>query len=143
MKKITLIIMCLGAFLFGNAQEVSKGIKFEASKFDQVLTKAKADDKLVFLNISTSWCPPCKRMAKDVFPMESVGNYFNKNFVNLKVDAEKGEGIALAKRYKITGYPTFLLLNSSGDVVGRLVGGAAPNDFIAKIEALRVNALKK
>ena len=136
-------MLCLGAFLFGNAQDNTKGVEFEKGKFSTVLAKAKAEDKLIFMDIYATWCPPCKAMTKNVFPLEKVGTYFNKNFVNVKIDAEKGEGVALAQKYKVTAYPTFLLIDSSGEVVGRLVGGASADDFITKIEALKVKALKK
>ena len=136
-------MICLGAFLFGKAQDNNKGIKFETGKFSEILAKAKAEDKLVFMDIYATWCPPCKQMAKNVFPLEKVGNYFNKGFVNAKFDAEKGEGVALAKKYKVTAYPTLLLINSSGELVGKLVGGQSPDALIAKIEALKVKALKK
>ncbi len=143
MKKITLIMLCLGAFLFGKAQDNSKGIKFETGTFSDILAKAKAEDKLIFMDVYATWCGPCKQMSKNVFPLEKVGTYFNKGFVNAKFDAEKGEGITLAKRYKVTAYPTFLLINGDGELVGRLVGGASPDSFIKKIEALKVKALKK
>lgn len=143
MKKVALIIICLGAFLFGNAQEENKGINFEKGKFSASLAKAKAEDKLIFMDIYASWCPPCIRMAKDVFPLEKVGLYFNKNFVNVKFDAEKGEGIEIAKKYKPTNYPTFLILNSDGEVLGRMIGGDSAEKFIKRIEALRVTAVAK
>lgn len=143
MKKITLIIILLGGVLFGNAQDKKKGIKFETGTFSEILAKSKTEDKFVFVDVYAAWCPPCKKMAKDVFPLESVGNYFNENFVNAKFDAEKGEGIEIAKRYKVTGYPTFLLLDSSGEVVGRFSGGASAESFIAKVKSLKAIALKK
>ena len=60
----------------------------------------------------------------------------NKTFVNAKYDAEKGEGVTVAKTYRVTAYPTFLILNSKGEEVGRLLGGAkTPEDFIARVKA--------
>lgn len=59
-----------------------------------------------------------------------------KSFVNAKYDAEKGEGVTVAKTYRVTAYPTFLILNSKGEEVGRLLGGAkTPEDFIARVKA--------
>ena len=49
----------------------------------------------------------CKMMANDVFTLEAAGNYFNKNFVCVKIDMEKGEGPAIGKQYEVDAYPTF------------------------------------
>ena len=52
---------------------------------------------------------------------------------------EKGEGIDIAKKYNIKAYPTFLILDPDGKVVGRVVGGGKLEDFTAKVE----KAIKK
>lgn len=46
-------------------------------------------------------------MQKEIFPLPEVSDYFNNNFINLKIDAENGEGIELAKKYKVKVYPTY------------------------------------
>ena len=40
-----------------------------------------------------------------------------ESVVLFKVDAEKGEGIDLAKEYRVQGYPTFVLANAEGAVM--------------------------
>lgn len=47
---------------------------------------------------------------------------------------EKGEGPELAKRFKIPGYPTFLILTPDGKEVGRVVGSNELEPFIQSIE---------
>lgn len=44
------------------------------------------------------------------------------NVVLLAIDSEKGNGPALAKEYKVKGYPTFILLNAEGKTVDRWIG---------------------
>ena len=78
-------------------------------------------------------------MAKSVFTTKEAGDYFNKKFVNIKIDMEKGEGINLARQFKIQGYPTFIILNSNGKELGRIVGGAEIKQFIQKVEGLLGN----
>lgn len=43
-----------------------------------------------------------------------------------KVDAEKGEGIELAKSYKIQGYPTFVMANAEVQPIDRWMGYSKP-----------------
>lgn len=114
-----------------------KGIQFiEDKPWQELLTQAGKDNKLIFLDCYTTWCGPCKAMAKEVFPLPEVGDFMNANFINTKFDMEKGEGIELNKKYKkfIPGYPTYLLINAKGEVVHQVAGYNAAEKFITKIK---------
>lgn len=112
-----------------------KGVNFNDGKtFSEVLALAKKEGKPVFVDCYTSWCGPCKMMANKEFPKKEAGDYFNKKFVNWKVDMEKGEGVELAKRYDVNAFPTFLILDADGNLTGRCVGAAGITDFIKKVE---------
>ncbi|WP_421919897.1 thioredoxin domain-containing protein [Marinifilum sp.] len=102
--------------------ELPQGIRFEHGTLAEAFAKAKKENKLVFVDTYTEWCGPCKRLSKEVFPQKKVGDYFNSRFVSLKIDAEKGEGIEYAKKYKIKSYPTLMFLNANGDVMYRIGG---------------------
>lgn len=78
---------------------------------------------MVFVDCYTTWCGPCKMMTEEIFPKKEAGDFFNTHFVNVKFDMEKGEGKELAKQFKIRAYPTFILLNSEGKEMYRVVGG--------------------
>lgn len=47
----------------------------------------------------------------------------------LTVDAEKGEGLGIAARYRVSGYPTFLLATADGAIYDRWLGYGAPEPF--------------
>ena len=87
------------------------GIHFVADTWSQLLTKARAEHKLIFIDFYTQWCGPCYNMATTVFKMPQIGDFYNTHFVNAKIDAEEGEGSALAKKYKVRSYPTYLFVN--------------------------------
>ncbi len=111
-----------------------KGVHFEEVSFAEVLAKAKAEKKLVFMDCYTSWCGPCKILAKRIFPLKEVGDFFNTHFVNIKMDMEKGEGIELAKRYEVLAFPTMLVLDSEGNLVHRIMGTRPPQQLIEQIK---------
>ncbi len=98
------------------------GIRFFTGTWKELLAEAKKQNKPVFVDIYTTWCGPCKLMAKQAFPDKAVGDLFNANFVSYQIDAEKGEGIALAKQYAITAYPTSLFVSADGSLIQRTIG---------------------
>jgi tetratricopeptide (TPR) repeat protein len=99
-----------------------KGIKFKEGSWSEILNEAKKQNKLIFVDIYTTWCGPCKMMSTKIFTVNIVGEKYNESFVNYKIDAEKGEGIELAKTYAITAYPTYLFVNGNGELVYRTMG---------------------
>jgi thiol-disulfide isomerase/thioredoxin len=101
---------------------VQKGIQFIHEQYAKALATAKEQNKLVFMDAYTTWCGPCKMMAKKVFTDSAVGNLYNEKFVNLKLDMERDEGLTAFQRYGIEGYPTLLFLNGDGDVVHKALG---------------------
>jgi len=109
----------------------AQGIQFEQGTFAEILAKAKSEGKQVFLDAFTSWCGPCKVMSKEVFPDSSVGTFFNKNFLNIKFDMERGEGVDISSRYGVWVYPTLLFLDGSGEVQHRSAGYHNPQELIA------------
>ena len=132
MKKITLTLMSLVTTLAMMAQ----GMVFEpeGTTLEQASEKAKKENKLIFLDCYTSWCGPCKKMARDVFPQEQVGAFMNPKFVNIKIDMESEYGAPLAKRLQIQAYPTFVIFNAYAQEIGRFLGGSEAEEFIKKVD---------
>lgn len=122
--KHVIILIALALTLSMSAQ--TKGIEFlNDTVFENVLAKAKAENKLIFMDCYAVWCGPCKYMAASVFPDETLGEFHNKHFINLKYDMEKPYGAGVRKKYGIRAYPSFLYLNGDGEVVHRSVGSTA------------------
>lgn len=143
MKKLSIF-----SALFIGAFALAQGIKFEETNFNTILAKAKKENKLVFIDAYTTWCGPCKLMAKNVFPQKAVGDYYNANFINAKIDMEKGEGIDIAKKYNVKAFPTYLFVDGNGELVHRTLGYVEEKDFIqfakdAGDPSKRLGALKK
>ncbi len=130
MKK-TLLFILIPTFLSAQTAEVEKGIHFEHGTFAEILAKAQAEKKMIMIDAFTSWCGPCKWMAATIFPNDTVGNFYNKNFINAKIDMEKGEGVEIAKTNQVMCYPTYLFFNSQGKLVHRISGGMGVKEFIA------------
>ena len=106
------------------------GIAFHQGTWNEALRLAKEEGKPIFLDIYASWCGPCKMLKARTFPNDEVGKFYNTNFINVAVDGEKGEGIELAQKYKIRGYPTLIFLNSNGEIIAQTAGYRNPKQFI-------------
>lgn len=115
---------------------ISQGIEFFHGTWDEALAKAKADDKIIFVDAFTTWCGPCKAMAANTFPHPEVGNFFNENFISLKIDMEKEMGLAFRKQYPVSSYPTLFFIDYDGEVVQKAVGSKSPADLIALGESV-------
>lgn len=105
---------------------------FRHISFDEAVTAAKQEDKLVFIDFYTNWCGPCKKMAREVFPQKKVGDFLNEKFVCVKLDAEK-EGKEQAARFQVKAYPTFIVLNTKEEIQLETKGAMEAEEFIAKI----------
>lgn len=107
------------------------GIQFAQEKqFEKVLEKAKAENKLVFVDFYADWCIPCKMMDKEVLSDKAIGDFFNKNFINIKVDGEKDNGPDLSAILGVRAYPTFLFLDDIGRIVERREGSIWHEDLM-------------
>lgn len=122
-----------------NANTNNSAIQFNSGSWNELLALAKKENKPVFLDISASWCGYCKRMKANVFTDTEVAKYYNSTFINVAVDGEKGEGIELAKKYGVKGYPTFVFLNPDGSLAYQTSGYHNQKKFLE----LGKNAVKK
>jgi thioredoxin-related protein len=121
--------------------------------FAKAKAQAKAEGKLVMLDFTGSdFCPPCIRLAKEVFPTKEFSEYAKKHLVLMEVDFPakkkqapelKAANHALYKEYKVDGYPTLLIVTPEGKSLGEvefdLADGKA-KDVIAAIEKLTKKA---
>lgn len=125
--KYTLLI---AVFLTLCSQSGAQGIEFFNGTWEEALEEAKAQDKIIFVDAFAVWCGPCKRMSNNVFPDEKVGQFYNKNFVNLKLDMERGEGLTFRKKYPVSAFPTLFYIDHTGEVVQQIRGAQQVDAFI-------------
>ena len=134
---LTALLMVAVQLRAQHGTEAANGIKFFKGTFSEALVQAKKENKLVFVDFYAVWCVPCKKMAKTVFTQEEVGKYFNEHFINLQLDAEKGENVEIAKNYKVAAYPTVAFISSDGKALSVNTGAMDKDELMeaAKIAA--------
>ena len=131
MKKLFALLssLLICSYLFAQG-----GVDFQHLTYSEALKKAKAKNKLVFVDCYTTWCGPCKHMTEVVFPQAKAGEFFNPRFVCVKFDMEKGEGKELVTKLGVPAYPTFVIVRPDGTVQHRIVGGGDLDDFIERVQ---------
>lgn len=123
------------------------GIQWVAGlTWDQVKEKAKVENKSIFVDAYATWCAPCKKMDKDVYPDKRVGDAVNPRFTSVKVQMDRtskdNEEVKawypvaqlLNEKYKVEGYPSFLFFSPEGKLVHQGIGLKTPDTFIALIK---------
>lgn len=104
-------LLIVSVVFAAGAQE--RSIDFEKShEWAEIVKIAREADRLIFVDCYTDWCGPCQRVAAEVFTQNEVADFFNENFVNVKIEMEKDvDGASLAEKYDVTAFPTFLFIN--------------------------------
>lgn len=141
MKTILLGLAFFSLSSYAFAQET--GIKFENNlTWSEIKAKASAENKNIFIDVFATWCGPCKWMDANVYNVDRVAKFINKNFISVKMQMDSttndGNNIKVwrnnAKQmqaeYLITAYPSYLFFDSQGNIVHKFNGAIDDAAFI-------------
>ncbi len=145
--KFLSIVLLMGFFFNANSQ----GIHFQNLSTTEALAKAKKEHKLVFIDVYTDWCGPCKYLSNIVFIDQALGDYMNEHFVSIKVNGEDGqeieggefgegnedgEGVKIMEEFSIDAYPTLLFLDPERKLLKKVVGAMEAEALIEKVKGV-------
>lgn len=112
----------------------NSGTEFRTpASWQETTAAAKAEQKYLFLDAYTDWCGWCKVMDRNTFADSTVAAFMNANFVSVKIEMERGFGIDVAMRYRISSFPQFLVFTPDGTLVYRMFGYRPPADFLPEL----------
>jgi thioredoxin-related protein len=93
----------------------NRSVVFEIPKFADAINKAKKEQKLIFLDLYTSWCVPCKKLAKEVFTNDTVADFLIRNLSIFPLTLKKvRRGNILQKNTSLGNILLFFLLTQMG-----------------------------
>ncbi len=142
MRYLSIILIAILPFLLfncngskkatsGNSKPNAPSSIFVTSKtLTSVLEDAQSKGKIVFVDVYTDWCTPCKLMDQEVYTDPSVKDYLKENMISYKVDAEKGNGPDLSLIYNVQVYPTLIFLDDKGRELVRSDGALSTTGFL-------------
>lgn len=107
---------------------------FFQGTWEEAKQKALAEGKYLFVDTYTDWCYWCKVMDKKTFPNERVATMLKQKFVAYKMDMEKDYGVIIAKKYRVSSYPSYLLFDREGVYVNKMVGYYEVEEFLSKVK---------
>lgn len=131
MKRILLLFLLLLGAVGAEAQ-----VRFMTRSTDGVRRQAVEQNKLVFIDLFATWCPPCQMMEREVFSRSDVGAFMEQHFVCAKYDIDKTTGRELLKRYDNRRVPLYLIFNTEGELLGRIRGATDPERFMAEVKRI-------
>lgn len=127
---------------FARETAKGKGIKFiEGMTWENILAKAKKENKIIFVDCYATWCGPCKIMDRNVFSLNAIGDAVSQRFLSVKVQMDTGKndnsGVkqmysaarTLEKKYGIVEVPTYMFFSPQGKAIHKAVGQMKPTEF--------------
>jgi thiol:disulfide interchange protein len=105
----------------------------QSYSLQESLAKAKAENKLVLVDVSAVWCGTCRKLDNEVFANEQVRKTLDEKFVFTRIEFETPEGEEFLEKRNTYGVPNLWVLDSNGNDVKRLPITFDPSEFLNEL----------
>ncbi|MBS1955419.1 MAG: thioredoxin family protein [Cyanobacteria bacterium SZAS-4] len=99
-------------------------------------TSAKAEKKMMLIDVYTTWCGPCKRMDAQTYSDPGVQSFIKQHFIAVKVDAEDDQGREFCKTNNVHSYPTLLIFDADGTTIDRFSGYVSGKELLRELNGV-------
>jgi thioredoxin-related protein len=128
--QINFLVLSAVLLLSQKPIEVKNSNFFIQISIDSAFKLAKLEKKILFIDVYTDWCKPCKKMEKMVFPNRKISEKYASSFVSISINAEKPENKSFVQKFNLYTYPTFLYFDSDGRLLERQTGFKEVKEFL-------------
>ncbi len=105
--------------------------------YSEALDLARKQNQLIIVDLYTDWCMWCAVMDRTTFANPSVLEQMGSRYVWLRLNTEKqADGRAAQRRFRVSSYPTTLLVEPREQLFERAEGYLPPEEFLRKIRSL-------
>lgn len=125
-----------------DSSSAKNDIPFNWKSMEEARELAQQEDKKVVIYANAVWCTYCKKQEKEVFSQKNIQDLTNEHFYAVWLDIEseekmvfRGEEVSqrdFARAMRITGTPTFIFLDSEGEIIAGQPG-FIPEDLYLQI----------
>jgi thioredoxin-related protein len=127
-----------GLIILSEAFAAAGSVKWHS--YQEGVALGKDQNKKVFVNFFADWCTYCKQMDNETFNDSAVGAYLNKNFIAVKVDADRET--QLASEYHVQGLPASTFIAEDGALIGSQPGFIAPDQMMPLLHYIHSDSYK-
>jgi uncharacterized protein YyaL (SSP411 family) len=100
---------------------------------DQIFERARAEKKLVLLDLGTAWCHWCHVMDEQTYADPAVVGLLRTKYLAVRVDADSRPD--LANRYEDYGWPATIIFKWDGSELAKRQGYLPPKAMAGMLEA--------
>lgn len=128
---LALVTSCKSPIDLAQKTDSQKLVRF--SNWSEAVKTSQAGRKNLIVLFSTQWCPYCKYIEENVFNKEDVAKRL-QNYTLLNIDGDKKENQELMDKWNISGFPTFIILDSQEKEIIRFNDINSSSEFIAYLD---------
>lgn len=114
--------------------------KIQWQSYDTGIKMIQDQKKKGFLHFYSDWCKYCKIMDNQTFTDSEIIKYLNKNFISIRVNAEKQRNVA--QKYGVRGLPNTWFISEDSTSLSSQPGFIQPDRLLTMLKFLNTDSFK-
>lgn len=129
LRKILMVFTAVFLLSVTGPVLAADSLNFNKDGYEQALSQAAKEKKIVMLYFWADWCGFCKKIEAEVFADSEVRKVFDEAFLAVSIDINK-DPQKLSEKFRASALPTLTFLNAQGEMLGYWEGATDPKTFI-------------